>query len=57
MITAAEAAALAKARELTAKVIRVDDFAQDLGASEYRPAPAAAQVTASPSVIHKAKAA
>jgi len=38
-------------------VIRVDDFAQDLGASEFKPATAAVQVTASPSVIHKAKAA
>ena len=37
VITAAEAAALVAARELTAKVIRVDDFAQDLGASEMRP--------------------
>ena len=37
VITAAEAAALAAARELTAKVIRVDDFAQDLGASECGP--------------------
>jgi len=57
VITAAEAAALGKARELALEVIRVDDFAQDLGASEYRPAPAMAQVTAPPSVIHKAKAA
>ena len=57
VITAAEAAALGKARELALEVIRVDDFAQDLGASEYRPAPAMAQVTASPSVVHKAKAA
>ena len=57
VITAAEAAALSKARELAADVIRVDDFAQDLGASDFKPAPAAVQVTASPSVIHKAKAA
>jgi acyl-CoA dehydrogenase len=57
VITAAEAAALAKARELAADVIRVDDFAQDLGASDFKPAPAAVQVTASASVIHKAKAA
>jgi len=57
VITAAEAASLGKARELALEVIRVDDFAQDLGASEYRPAPAMAQVTAPPSVIHKAKAA
>ena len=55
-ITAAEAAALAVARELTAKVIRVDDFAQDLGASEMRPAQAGPQVTVAQSVRHKAAA-
>jgi hypothetical protein len=37
VITTEEAATLAVAHDLTAKVIRVDDFAQDLGASEMRP--------------------
>jgi acyl-CoA dehydrogenase len=55
-ITAAEAAALAVARELTAKVIGVDDFAQDLGASEMRPEQAEPQVTVAQSVRHKAAA-
>jgi acyl-CoA dehydrogenase len=55
-ITAAEAAALAVARELAAKVIRVDDFSQDLGASEMRPAQAGPQVTVAQSVRHKAAA-
>ena len=41
VIDAAEALLLAKARELTAQVIRVDDFAQDLGASEMQTAAAA----------------
>ena len=45
VITAAEAQILATARELTAKVIRVDDFAQDLGASDFKPAGVVAQVT------------
>jgi acyl-CoA dehydrogenase len=36
-ITDAEARMLVTARALTSKVIRVDDFAQDLGASETRP--------------------
>jgi len=36
VIAEAEADALIAAHELTAKVIRVDDFAQDLGASEER---------------------
>ena len=34
VITAAEGAAVLAARDLTAKVIRVDDFPQDLGAAE-----------------------
>jgi acyl-CoA dehydrogenase len=55
-ITAAEAAMLAMARELTATVIRVDDFAPDLGASESRPVPGAAQVTVATSVKRKAAA-
>jgi acyl-CoA dehydrogenase len=36
VISAEEADAVVVAHELTAKVIRVDDFAQDLGASEMR---------------------
>jgi acyl-CoA dehydrogenase len=51
-ITESEAQMLATARELTAKVIRVDDFAQDLGASEMKPAPAMPAVTI-PSVVKK----
>ena len=38
VITAAEARRSSTARDLTAQVIRVDDFAQDLGASEMQPA-------------------
>jgi acyl-CoA dehydrogenase len=56
VITATDAAELAAARELTAQVIRVDDFAQDLGASEMRPAQAGPQVTVAPSMRHKAAA-
>jgi acyl-CoA dehydrogenase len=37
VITADEATTLAVAHDLAAKAIRVDDFAQDLGASEMRP--------------------
>ena len=37
MITAAEAQSIVAARELAARVIRVDDFAQDLGASLLQP--------------------
>jgi acyl-CoA dehydrogenase len=55
VITGAEAATLLAARELTAKVVRVDDFPQDLGASEMRltvaPSPGAARP-----VVHKAAA-
>jgi acyl-CoA dehydrogenase len=51
-ITEAEAAMLAAARELTAEVIRVDDFAQDLGASEMRTADAAPSATVA-SVVPK----
>ena len=53
VITADELALLRRAKRLVDQVIRVDDFAQDLGASEMRP-PAA---TPSPGVIaHKAAA-
>jgi acyl-CoA dehydrogenase len=56
VITAAEGAAVSAARDLTALVIRVDDFAQDLGASEMEAAPVAAPVTTKPSMMHKAAA-
>jgi acyl-CoA dehydrogenase len=56
VITPAEAQAVIAAHELTAKVIRVDDFAQDLGASEMRTGSAAAPAPTSPSVVHKAAA-
>ena len=36
VVTADEAAAVLAARDLVAKVIRVDDFPQDLGASEMQ---------------------
>jgi acyl-CoA dehydrogenase len=36
VVTAAEAATVAQAHDLVAKVIRVDDFPQDLGASEMQ---------------------
>jgi len=53
VVTADEGAAVITARDLTAKVIRVDDFPQDLGLSE-RQAP---QVQApAPDVVHKAAA-
>ena len=63
VITAAEGAALLEARDLTARVIRVDDFAQDLGASDLRLAtePAAPSATTPPTTTtppykHKAAA-
>ena len=56
VITASEAAAVRVALDLTAKVIRVDDFAQDLGASEMKITPGAAQAVVSPAVVHKAAA-
>jgi acyl-CoA dehydrogenase len=53
VITADELALVRRAQRLTDQVIRVDDFAQDLGASEMRP-PAA---TPSPAMVaHKAAA-
>jgi len=56
VVTAAEGAAIIAARDLAAEVIRVDDFAQDLGASEMKLVPSVAQVTATPTVKHKAAA-
>jgi hypothetical protein len=46
VITAAELTLLQRASELADRVIRVDDFAQDLGASELKP-PAASAPAAS----------
>jgi len=57
VISAAEGERVLAARDLTARVIRVDDFAQDLGASEMRlvaTAPAAA--VPAPAIVHKAAA-
>jgi acyl-CoA dehydrogenase len=56
VIDAAEAQAIATARELTAKVIRVDDFAQDLGASEMQPPVVGTAGAPSPTIVHKAAA-
>jgi len=57
VIDAAEAAILREARELTERVVRVDDFAQDLGRSEMRPVSAATGTTgAPPTIIHRAAA-
>jgi acyl-CoA dehydrogenase len=56
VITASEGVAVQVARELTAKVIRVDDFAQDLGTSEMKPATVAAQTAAPTIAVHIAAA-
>ena len=55
VITASEAAAVIAARDLTAKVIRVDDFPQDLGLSEMQ-APHRDGAAPAPAVMHKAAA-
>ena len=46
MISADELALLRRASELADRVIRVDDFAQDLGASELKPPAAPAPASA-----------
>jgi acyl-CoA dehydrogenase len=58
VITAAEAEIVLAARDATARVIRVDDFAQDLGAAEMRVARVDPTPLAAPSsqVAHKAAA-
>jgi acyl-CoA dehydrogenase len=56
IISGVEAATVISARDLTAKVIRVDDFAQDLGASEMRTAPVPGQAQPSTPIVHKAAA-
>jgi acyl-CoA dehydrogenase len=53
IISADELALLRRAKRLADEIVRVDDFAQDLGASEMRP-PAVAQAPAL--VAHKAAA-
>jgi acyl-CoA dehydrogenase len=55
VITAAQGATVLEARDLTAKVIRVDDFAQDLGLSEMQASHVDA-VARPPTVVHKAAA-
>ena len=55
MVTAAEGALVIAARDLTAKVIRVDDFPQDLGLSEMKMAVTDAAVRPR-AVMHKAAA-
>ena len=55
VLTGAEGSALLAARDLTAKVIRVDDFPQDLGTSEMRLATPMSSAVA-PAVVHKAAA-
>jgi acyl-CoA dehydrogenase len=54
-ITASEATVVRSAWELTAAVVRVDDFAQDLGAAEMQLDPGAAH-SPPPHVRHKAAA-
>ena len=54
VITLDEMGAIRRAKRLTDQVIRVDDFPQDLGASEMRPLGATAQATAA--VARKAAA-
>jgi len=56
VITGAEGTIVVAARELTEKVIRVDDFPQDLGASEMRAGTAVVQAAAAPAIVHKAAA-
>jgi acyl-CoA dehydrogenase len=55
IVTAAEGAAVFAARELTAKVIRVDDFPQDLTIFETMPT-SAPPVGAPPTVVHRVAA-
>ena len=55
VVTEADGALVISARDLTAKVIRVDDFPQDLGLSDMR-SPQAAAGAPGPAVVHKAAA-
>jgi acyl-CoA dehydrogenase len=56
VIEAADVQAIAVARELTAQVIRVDDFAQDLGTSEMQPPVLGTAGAPSPTIVRKAAA-
>ena len=63
VIDGADAQAVIAARDLTARVIRVDDFPQDFGAVEINPAAVAAapggapaSLTTAPAIVHKAAA-
>ncbi|HSN45519.1 MAG TPA: hypothetical protein VLW08_04105, partial [Casimicrobiaceae bacterium] len=59
IVTAEEAKAVVVARELTAKVIRVDDFPQDLGTSGLRPLDynsRAGTVASNSALVHKVAA-
>jgi acyl-CoA dehydrogenase len=53
VITAAECEAALAARDLTARVIRVDDFAMDLGASAFAPTAEASPPTITSPYPHK----
>ena len=55
VISDEEAATLALAHELAAKVIRVDDFAQDLGASEMRPPAVEPAASPTPMVVERSR--
>jgi acyl-CoA dehydrogenase len=56
VIDTAEAQAVATARELTAQVIRVDDFALDLGASDMQPPVVGTAGAPSPTIVRRAAA-
>ena len=51
MIGADEAIAMKLAHELMSRVVRVDDFAQDLGASEMRPPAVKTTSASAPSLV------
>jgi acyl-CoA dehydrogenase len=57
ILDAAQGDIVLASRDLTARVIRVDDFPQDLGWSELQPATASASAPhSSPTVIHRVAA-
>jgi acyl-CoA dehydrogenase len=56
IITAAETQAIAAAGVLAAQVIRVDDFAQDLGAGDMNLGTVGTAGAPSPKIVHKAAA-
>jgi acyl-CoA dehydrogenase len=59
IVNALEAQAVLTSRDLTAKVVRVDDFPQDLGTSGMRPldyGKAGSVAPAAPPIVHKAAA-